>query len=72
MSALQISDKKHIANVTFKDGTSRRIDYTTSCHGGGFFSFDIDGHTKGAVVMLNADTVATLEFDNAAEMAGRA
>ena len=36
---LRISDKPYIADITFKDGTTRRIDYALMAHSGGFFQF---------------------------------
>jgi hypothetical protein len=67
---LRISDKPYIADILFKDGTTRRIDYSKMNLISGFFHFmaSIDG--AGLVTAINADTVAVVEVDEAAQTVG--
>lgn len=67
---LRISDKPYIADLLFKDGTRRRIDYALLAHSGGFFQFLSDKEGAGPITFINADTVAVLEVDSAAQTVG--
>lgn len=67
---LRISDKPYIADLTFKDGTRRRIDYALMAHNGGFFQFLSDKDGNGPITFVNADTVAVLEVDSSAQVVG--
>jgi hypothetical protein len=67
---LRISDKPYIADILFKDGTCRRIDYARLAHGGGFFQFLSDEKGEGPVIFINIDIVASIECDNAAQTMG--
>lgn len=69
---LRISDKPYIADLLFKDGTRRRIDYALLAHSGGFFQFLSDKDGSGPITFVNADTVAVLEVDSAAQTVGGA
>lgn len=68
---LRISDKPYIADILFKDGTRRRIDYSMSQLREGFFQFFADKDGTGPLVFINADTVAVLEIDSATQTVGQ-
>ena len=67
---LRISDKPYIADITFKDGTTRRIDYALMAHSGGFFQFLSNTEGAGPIIFVNTDIVATVDVDSSAQTVG--
>lgn len=67
---LRISDKPYIADILFKDGTRRRIDYARTSAVTGFLVFYSDAEGDGPMTFVNADVVATVEFDSAMKTVG--
>lgn len=67
---LRISDKPFIADIQFKDGTRRRIDYTRTTFTSGFFVFYADAEGLETCTFINADTVGSMDVDNAAQTVG--
>jgi hypothetical protein len=68
---VRISDKPFIADITFKDGSlPRRIDYASFKLHNGFFHFLANANGDGLIIAINADIVATVEVDDAAQTVG--
>ena len=73
---LRISDKPFIADILFKDGTRRRIDYYHCSNYAGFFILTIDkpadAETPADSILVNCDSIATCELAKAASTVGSA
>ena len=68
MSALQISNQPYIADVLFKDGTKRKIEFTTSSMLGLFVIFKSAASDE---TYVNADTVQTMDVAPSAQPVGQ-
>ena len=67
---LIISDKPYVAEIRFKDGTYRQIDYAAFTVASGFFQFlsDVDG--LGPMVFINVDSIVSVDAITAAKTVG--
>lgn len=68
---MQLSNHPYIVNILFRDGTTRRVDFSKSAVAGNFTVFFLDAEGKESV-FVNGDTVQTMDLCQAAEAAGRA
>lgn len=66
----RLSNSPYTADVLFKHGAKRTIHYAASCVSGGFFQFYTNKDGAGPVVFINADTVESVEFEEALQPAG--
>ena len=67
---LRISDKPYVAEIRFKDGTYRQIDYANFTVSSGFFQFLSDDKGEGPMVFVNVDIIASVDCDSALRPVG--
>lgn len=68
----RLSDKPYVADVVFKDGSKRELGYAVACMSGGFFQFHTVKDGPGPVIFINADLVASVEFEESLQTTGLA